>query len=498
MAYAYDEIAYPGYAFPQTHPDRLATNARLFGLEAAAVERCRVLEIGCGDGGNLVPMAYGLPGSEFVGIDLAARPIAAAQAAAVAIGLENTVFRQLDLTRLPDDVGEFDYIVAHGIYSWVPAEVRDALLAACARHLAPNGVAFVSYNTFPGGHVRRMVRELLLYHVHRAPDSRTRIGQSLAFLKFLADSTSADDEYSALLRSELDRAKRYDPGYLFHDDLADVNEPVYFHEFAEHAARHGLQFLAEAEYFSMDLRQFPPATREALAPLADTVLAREQYLDFLKCRRFRQTLLCREGIPLERPASPSRLQRLLFASSAKPASGEPDLSEGVEEEFKGARSSSMRTASALGKAAMLVLADAWPRRFAFEVLRAQALARLRASGQDPDPAPLASFLLEAYGLGVLEAHAHCPAFAATPGERPRASAIARRQAATGRVVASLLHMTVKLEDEAARALLCALDGSRTREALAAELARSDPTGATTVEVIEQNLGVLARLGLLEA
>jgi tRNA G46 methylase TrmB len=66
---AYDEVLYPSYTHNQTHPDRLATIATLFGLTPAPVERCRVLELGCGNGSNLVPMAYGLPGSEFVGID---------------------------------------------------------------------------------------------------------------------------------------------------------------------------------------------------------------------------------------------------------------------------------------------------------------------------------------------------------------------------------------------------------------------------------------------
>jgi SAM-dependent methyltransferase len=494
----YDEIAYPGYAYPQTHPDRLATLARLFGMAPRDVERCRVLEIGCGDGANLIPMAYGLPESGFVGIDLAAQPIAIARATAAALGLGNIELHELDLTRLPDELGAFDYIIAHGVYSWVPAEVRDGLLAAYAQHLAPNGVAFVSYNAFPGGHLRRMVREMMLYHVHRAPDARIRIAQSLALVKFLADAVPAEDEYAALLKNELERITRFDPGYVFHDDLAAANEPVYFHQFMEHAARHGLQFLAEADYFSMNVRQLPRAAREALEPLGENVLAREQYLDFLKCRRFRQTLLCWERAPLERPESPERLKALFFASSARAVSERPNLAQGVDEEFRGERNASLRTDFALGKAAMLVLADTWPQRLSFAELQEQALARCRAGGHDAEPGSFASFLLEAYGLCALQMHSHRPRFAASAGERPRASAHARSQAAAGRLVTNLLHMTVRLEDEPGRRLLQLADGTRTRAELAAEFPRATDGDGITPQVIDKNLAVLARFALLEA
>jgi SAM-dependent methyltransferase len=191
---AYDEILYPGLPYPQTHPDRLATLARLFGLQPPALETCRVLEIGCGDGANLIPMAFGLPQGEFVGLDIAARPLESGRERAAALGLGNVRLLELDLMELPADLGEFDHVVAHGFYSWVPEPVRDALLAACARHLRPSGVAYVSYNTQPGGHLRQMVREMMLYHVDRAPDSQTRIKQARALLRFVAEAQPARDE----------------------------------------------------------------------------------------------------------------------------------------------------------------------------------------------------------------------------------------------------------------------------------------------------------------
>ena len=86
---AYDEIAYPGYPFRQSHPDRMAVVASLLGMQPAPAPHCRVLELGCGDGGNLIPMAHSLPDSEFTGIDLAESPIARGQALADELALRN-------------------------------------------------------------------------------------------------------------------------------------------------------------------------------------------------------------------------------------------------------------------------------------------------------------------------------------------------------------------------------------------------------------------------
>jgi tRNA G46 methylase TrmB len=85
----YDTIQYPSLAFTHTHPDRLAAMAILHGLSPAPVENCRVLEIGCSDGGNLIPMAYAIPAAEFVGFDLAQAPIERGQARIRELGLKN-------------------------------------------------------------------------------------------------------------------------------------------------------------------------------------------------------------------------------------------------------------------------------------------------------------------------------------------------------------------------------------------------------------------------
>src|SRR5271169_6418311 len=182
MPTAYDEIPYPGSAFSRTHPDRLAVMAILFGMAPAPVARCRVLEIGCGDGGNLIPMAFGLPESSFTGVDLAESAIARGQELIGRLGLRNIQLRYLDLMDVDSGFPEFDYIIAHGVYSWVPPQVAEKILDICKSHLAEQGVAFVSYNTYPGGHLLDTIREMMQFHMRNIHIPRERLRQARELL----------------------------------------------------------------------------------------------------------------------------------------------------------------------------------------------------------------------------------------------------------------------------------------------------------------------------
>ena len=226
-------------------------------------------------------MAYGLPGSAFCGVDLSRGAIARARELATALGLDNLDLRHADLAALPP-LGTFDYVVAHGVYSWVAPAERDALLAACRSHLAPHGVAYVSYDVLPGGHLREITRQMLRWHLREVSDPEEGIAQARALLAAIAEARPEGDE----MRLVAERALQQGDPALFHDELAPHHEAVLFADFAAHAARHGLRFLAEADVFEMDASPLPEELR------AGDELEREQYLDFFKGRMFRQTLLC--------------------------------------------------------------------------------------------------------------------------------------------------------------------------------------------------------------
>jgi methyltransferase-like protein/2-polyprenyl-3-methyl-5-hydroxy-6-metoxy-1,4-benzoquinol methylase len=513
----YDEVLYPGQPLPQTHPDRLATLATLFGMAPAPVDRCRVLELGCGDGANLIPMALALPESRFVGIDLAGRPIAQGKELAETLGLKNLSLRQLDVLDLTPQFGQFDYIIAHGLYSWVPAQVRDRAMAVCRANLAPQGIAYISYNTFPGGHLRRMVREMMLFHVRHLTEPSERITQARAMVQFLAESQPRSEAYRSLLIEEQGLVETHRDGTLYHDDLAPVNEPVYFHEFAKHAAEHGLQYLAEADFFEMQDAGFPPATRDALRQLQEDRIGREQYLDFLKGRRFRQSLLCHRAVALRESLGPEHLGSFLVSSSAQPTSPEPDVRSDVEEEFRRTANARVKTNHPLTKAALLTLGREWPRRLALPELLAQARTAAGREGGDAevDAADLRDALFQTYSAGLVHLHVYDPRFA-QPGERPTTSPLARLQAQTGALVTTLAHTPVRIDDSMGRYLIELLDGTRDREALLRDLTRAVESGAVPLPQsgqpasppadvrqvlagqLEPSLRGLARLGLLIA
>lgn len=520
---SYDDILYPSYTHNQTHPDRLAVIARLFGMDPAPVTRCRVLELGCGNGSNLVPMAFALPDSEFLGIDRAQRPIETGQDVLRGLALRNLSLRQLDLLDLSEDLGQFDYVIAHGLYSWVPAEVKDKILAVCKSHLKPQGVAFISYNAYPGGHVRDMLREMMLFHVRSISEPQQRINQSVALLKFLADSHTHVDTYTAFIQEEIKQTLELDQANLYHDQLGSINTPVYFHQFVEHAAEHGLQFLAEADFFELQYHIYPPETVTLLGRMAaESVILKEQYLDFLKCRRFRQTLLCHSGVEVDPQPNSKLLRELYIASTARPTANYSDLSSKKVAEFAGPRGATVATDYPLAKAALAHLGQIYPRSIQFTDLLAVAGAHRgpvepENEGPQTDEAQvLADILLHTYATGMLELFPRAPDYTTQVSEHPSASPLARWQIARGPIVTNLRHINVEVEDELGRQLLALLDGTRNREAILADLHAivgsgrallrendepvHDPARARDLLAngLEKNLEKLAQLALLVA
>ncbi|HUE81585.1 MAG TPA: class I SAM-dependent methyltransferase [Pyrinomonadaceae bacterium] len=496
---AYDNFSYLNYAYPQTHPDRMGSLAHLFGMDPAPVDNCRVLELGCGDGANLLPLAVIAPESEFVGIDRAKTPIANGQAMIQVLELTNIKLLELDLTALPDALGQFDYIIAHGLYSWIPAQIRDAMLALCRSRLNPHGVAYISYNAYPGCHLRAIVRDAMRFHTSAINDPRERVAQGRSLIKWLAEAHSDDSPYQVVLKEFSEHLQNKNEAAVFHDDLADINSPVYFHEFITHAGQHGLQFLSEAVYFDSTEYNFRPAVAEALRELGrQTPISKEQYLDLIEGRTFRQTLLCHHEHKLDRSLRPELVKDFLLRSQARPVSSEINLEANVVEKFESPHRAAISTGFPLVKAALLHLGEIYPSSASFEGLMEvgrQRLGRLfntedAAGGQDK----LAEVLMKAYAANVVELHLHEPKLINGPSESPRASALARLQAQKDGLCTSLLHDTIKFEDFLARQLIILLDGTHDREALRQELLKSVEanTGPNSKEAAEQKAELLQR------
>jgi len=466
---SYEQLSYPNFSFPLTHPNHLATLGWLFGLASAPVDRCRVLELGCGGGGNLIPLAATLPDSEFVGIDFSNKAVSNGLADIAALRLTNIRLLPMDIRDFDAAFGTFDYIIAHGVYSWVPADVQEHVLTICATRLAPNGIAYISYNTLPGWHSRGAVRDAMRYHTRQFDDAKMKVAQARAMLDFLAESLNGTSSvYGAMLLEEAQRIRREPDGYIFHEHLEHVNEPFYFHEFIARATRHGLRYLAEADFRAMLTNDLSPHVAQMLGSIAPDLLRREQFLDFLRNQTFRRTLLTRESKALTRKLSPERVFGLRIATKAQPVNASANEDLQVPETFRVPKGGTLTTGRPVTKAAMLELVQRSPLTIGFDELCALAHARLGtddAASMDERNA-LAFDLLQSFGAGVVELHLLPSPFVIEPGPHPEASAIARLQAARGAQVTNLRHEWITLDEDACR-LLALLTGERSRAEIAA-------------------------------
>jgi cyclopropane fatty-acyl-phospholipid synthase-like methyltransferase len=494
---SYDEFPYLSFPFPQSHPDRLATIGWLFGMEPARVEACRVLEVGCASGGNILPMASSLPGSEFVGVDFSSVQIDRGMSDVKALGLTNIELLAMDIMDFSEAHGQFDYIIAHGVYSWVPNAVQERLLAICARQLRPAGIAYISYNTLPGWRMRSVVRDAMTYHTRGIAEPEKRVAQARAVLEFLAESVKDDaSAYGNALRAEAEYLRKQADYYILHDFLEEVNEPLYFHQFIDRAARHGLGYLGEANFAKMLGTGFSRQVNETLARVAPDVLKREQFIDFLHARAFRETLLVRSGVPLTRKVSPQRVMSLRVASNAQPVRDKPDLQSSAIEEFRTPEGTGMSTPSRLSKAAMVTLAERWPVAMTFDALEAAAHKRAGLSGAatDEQSGRLASEILQCHAGGVVELHYAPSPFALAAGERPEGSALARLQAQRGGPATTLRHEHGTFSGDTLRLFLL-LDGTRTRAEIAATIWPGVAENKALPE-LDAALSHFARLGLM--
>ena len=453
-ASSYDALPYPGYPFPQSHPGRMAAQATLRGLAPPPVETARVLELGCGDGGNLIPMAFGLPDATFTGIDLSESALARGRAHARDLRLRNVELAAGDLDE-PDLDEPYDYVVAHGVYSWVSPKARDNVLAIAAKALSDEGVAYLSYNTKPGGHLRQVARELMQWATRGVTDPRQIVARAREAVRTVIDAQQPDDVYGRFLDEYLTKVLERSDAGVFHDDLELHNEAVYLHELVEHAQRHGLTYLAEADLHESSYGTQADGVDDALDALEpDSEVDQEQALDFLRLRMYRQTLFCTQRAPRNDLPDRNRIDDLQAYSPMRPTDQDAQLHDESRITFEGKHGARLNTDHPAVKQTFAALGDVWPAsRPARELL-----------GDDPDAVRQA--LLGGHAAGLVQLTTHAPPIAHAPADKPATTALARAQAHAGSDhVTNLKHERIPIADDDGRKLIALLDGTNDRAAL---------------------------------
>lgn len=444
---AYDRLPYTDNAYAEAHPDRLAVVARLARWAPPEVATARVLELGCGRGGNLLPMAAGLPGASFVGVDRSGRQIEEARAVAFAAAVANVTFVEGRFEDATPAGGPFDYVVAHGVCSWVPPEARRALLRAVAAAMAPGGVGYVSFNVLPGWYDRMAARDWL--RAHRDHDPRA----SIAWLRSQVSPELAD--YRRRLEAVERRLAETERAYAAHEYLADEHHPQHVGDLLAEAAEAGLAYLGDAIPAETAAELLPEGARARLGEL--DVAGAQRLVDFVRDTAFRRALFVRAGEAAARgwrwtaELDATAVDGLRVASRLRPHG--PAGPAGAAERFD-APGVSVQVAHAGARAALRELAAAAPRSLPF--------ARLAERASPGRAAELRAELFDLWlATGAIDLHAHEPALADGTSARPSACPVARWHAVHGGPLTNRWHQEVRLDEPLLRSVLARLDGTRT-------------------------------------
>lgn len=357
----YDESPYESYPFAQTSTKHLSTIAHLFGLKTPDIENARILELGCASGGNIIPQAALYPKAKFVGVDLSAEQVKVGEALIKKTGLKNVEIKAASITDIDDSYGEFDYIICHGVLSWVPDFVRDSIFKVCSERLSATGVAYISYNTLPGWNMVRSIRDMMLYHSKGFQNIEDQITQSALLLEFIKDSLEGSDTpYAKVLKQEAEVLSGQPRNYLRHDHMEEENFQYYFYQFMDKAAENGLQYLGDSSVASMFLGNLPAKAVEKLKEVNDIVRS-EQYMDFITNRRFRSTILCKKNVALSRNLTNETVVGLSFNAQIKPsedtAKGKIEDNSQIDFQSLANAESKMNSSSPSMKALLTILSE---------------------------------------------------------------------------------------------------------------------------------------------
>lgn len=482
----YDAIPYPGGAFWPSHPDHLRTVAALSGLASPPVTRCRVLEIGCAIGRNLIPMASALPGSTFLGIDLSPRQIETGLSLVRQLGLNNIELRCQDLMDLPAGEGPFDYIIAHGIFSWVPAPVQKRILEVCGRQLARNGAAYISYNTLPGWRLHQAIRDMAMFHSGEHPDPSVRVAKAREIMSFATSDSPAWGPYKNLLNAVSGSWKDAHDWYLAADVVAPVNQPFYFTEFIREITAHGLLYVGDADPGLDSAHALPPTAQQQLLGFASSdEVRRQQYLDFLDGRTFRASILRRADAPHITVGGPQPPELYVAGRITEELATDPATGAAVSR-FSSASATFKLNLNDPGMiAAFRRVRDAWPHAVALSELADITTARSGTPGATRSSVgtELAQAILMSFKSKILELLTRPTDFLAKTFDRPRATALARHQVKAMQPLINLRHAQVPI-NEAIKGMLPLLDGTRDLAALLSEFTRLIAGGELKLNKVE--------------
>jgi methyltransferase-like protein len=472
IAGTYDEMPYDSACYQVSSPDNLRTVAHLFGLDAPPLEHARVLELGCAAGGNLIPFAVRHPHAELVGIELSSVQVDDGQRIIAAMGLDNVRLLQGSITDVDAGLGKFDYILCHGVYSWVPEDVRAAILRISREHLSPQGVAYISYNTYPGWKAKEVVRDAMLLRGGNRANSIEKLSYARGMIDFLHEMAPKGSMLAKIMDDSIETIRNFPPYYLVHEYLEPCNAPCYFREFLDAARQEGLEFLGEAAAYQMFASNFGSHVAALLHNESggeQTML--EQLIDFLGNRTFRQTLLVHadRADQIRYKLDPARIARLHVAG---------EYTAGPDDTWSTRGGTAFIASQPFNQAALTAISAAWPGTVPVSDL-------LQSVDGEESKQALLKFLGELIAANLIRIRLDPVRVGAaadpTPQVRAPSRRLAEQQDSTTIAPFNEWHEAVPRPDISTALLIPLMDGSRGREALSRALLEAVHQGSLKLE-----------------
>ena len=272
-------------------------------------------DLGCGQGVTAAILAATHPTGEFHGIDAMAVHIDHGRRLATEAAIPNVCFHAVDFTAALDlELPQFDYIVAHGVYTWIDLESQNALRRFIDRRLKPGGLVYLGYNAMPGWArdlpFQRLVRELGFTF---PGDNATRVAAAAEIIRALAAARVPALAASFIVGDLAQRPEDYTPAYLVHEFMPAAWQPLYVTEVRAAMATIGLNPVGSAPLReNFDWMVLNKAARKALAPVTEPD-TRELVRDFCLDQRFRCDVFARGNPQLGPDERAGRLFSSTFA-----------------------------------------------------------------------------------------------------------------------------------------------------------------------------------------
>ena len=297
----YNELLYKSNPFTYTVPALLEAQGKLFGLTPKDSRKARILELGSSFGGNIITQALYNPEAEFVGVDLTAEQVKKGNEVIEKIGLKNIKLIEKNILDINEDFGKFDYIIVHGVFSWVPDIVKEKIIKICNENLTEEGIAYISYNTYPGWKEADKIREMMIYTNKYFPKislgNKNQRGK--VFVSIVAEQMKS---YSDIAEKKGDFIRRIEEVvnmadyYVAHEYLDQFNHPLYLNEFVDLLKKENLQYISDVALSLSIISVYNQNTIEKLQQVSqgDPVI-KEQCLDYILDTNFRRSIICKNS-----------------------------------------------------------------------------------------------------------------------------------------------------------------------------------------------------------